>query len=1337
MYIKRTFQIKNDNSNNENSQISDMDFARKEGPKVLLGAPGAGKTSTAEAIANKLNGKMVSAHNIASGLYQDGPDCGDQILVIDGLDEVLASNVPESFTKIITAIKNLNYTNWMISCRSYEWQSKLFDENIKTAFGRPVNIAYIGDLSDEEIISFLENFGFDGGVDQFLNRAAENEAADLIRNPQTLEMLSKAIQADGWPDTKKDLFLSACKVMASEDNTIHQSYDQNRPEPNKIICIAGWICAQLLMSGGRGVSMGGISRSSFFRPTELEGIQYSQKDIAAACRTKLFKTAEENFVEPAHRTIAEFLAGKWLANEFSANPHRLSPSRVMNFFTFGIGEIPSALRGLHAWLTSFDYSYRLENIKKDPYGCFRYGDLSDFQDSEIISFLDALFELSKTNFLFESEDRYARFGRSIGRPSIKEKFVNIITNNAASLGLKYILLRAIQGTELAEIITDDLKAVILNEAAEITERTTAADTLASSSKVVDWKGVADGLLSSGTVNSLRVSIDNILSNNIHFFTGYDISEHIKAYERGVAATSPNDITIDVGYGLARKCSDQQIAEIAKSIAADIPEKYDLGREGDYKALEEWLLEFTLHWTTCAIKPTVDDLWPLIVKLSGDFSSKFGSRTSEHSFFIDNEDIRREIQERAFDRSNKYYTFTWLGKIQKDLYVSEPDVIYHMKNLTAIDDKPSDWLKRWDFLVRWSRARDVVYENALQLAKQQAEQFSELQPFFENFLNPPISDVEQENQRQRHEWNQKRLANAKERHADFSNVRKKMEQGEHLGALGHAADAALGRIPDLGEIATSRGKIIELVGSENIKSVISGFEAVTKKDNLPSARECAQLHLESKEFQTEKISLVHCIEVYKSGKSLKSLPRAAQICALAACRWGLHFPGNASEKIQTILEEILFEDAGIKKSFVKDTIEPSLEKKEEHVSSLYRITTEDLFSDIFPNLAIEWLTKFENASANVVQSLLKAAVRFDDKGELINLVETRFENKFFPTDEHRCAWHAAAFALDFDRFFKEVDAFSDEKKEHFWSFEDIVSKNKYNEDQIFFLINKFASRWPVVKSPSGVWVGINNDWDATERISDLIRALGEMKTNKAIAHFETLKQSENVGDYQDYINHVFSQAKRTLAEDQHSEVTLDDVRAVLSSGQATNVSDLQTIFLEEIKKYQKRIKNGQTDTYLTFWNESRPHHENYCRDRILDGMSEQMAKYGVRIHKEGAVANNCRVDLLLTCKDFDLPVEIKGQWHPDIWTAAYDQLEKYSQDYRTDGTGVYLVIWHGHVDKKNIKKPPKGAKPNSADKVLSALQQNYLSTISPKTKIFVLDVSKPARSKKPKKSKGAN
>ena len=1342
MYLNRTLEL--NKGTKDASTIAEMDFAKLPEPKVLLGAPGSGKTTVCRKIAKQLGGQFAYAEDVANGLFDDAPKFSEQILVIDGLDEVFSEEIPKAFVNIIKNSKSLGYTNWLINCRAYEWQSSLFEERIKAGLGKSPMIAGLGELSDEEIKSLLEIFNFyEGDVEQFLKDAETNEANEFLRNPQTLEMLVKAVQSSGWPKTKTELFRSACKIMALEYNESHQSEAKNRPTEDEITEIAGWICAQMLMSGKRTIALDGKYSEDSPRPADLSNhvYDYDAKKIEATCKTKLFKTAGKGNVEPVHRTVAEFLAGRWLAEQFKADPRTILPRRVMNSLTFGTEIISPSLRGLHAWITSLDVSDRLQNIKRDPYGCLRYGDLSEFSNDDLIALLEDLVALTQIDPFFQGSDWNARFGHSLGRASIKEKFVEIISDANTSPHLKFTLLQAIQGTKLAKAMVKELKAIVLSEDDDQFVRRIAVNALAGNLQPNDWLDLAEKLLKCGTMNSLEISLDQIISREHVHFSGAEIAEHSIAYEKKAFDEEKNHIAV-MKHEIPIICSDIQVAEIAKSIAAEIPAGRDKHRRDSYTKLEEWLVVLFPRLLKRNNKPTVDELWPLISRLSYE-SHKFDWEDVP-SWFAEHDDIRREIQARALDEgedvSAKRMALYWLRDISTGLDMGESDVIHHLKRLIIAKDRLSNWQSSWEVLIWWIRGHDKFDGSALKLAKKQAEDFPELKQILEEVMNPPISEHEAKSQEIERQYKEEALAEIEQRHANFSEVREKMEKAEHLVALREAAIAVLGHCPYLKEVATPKERIVEMVGQENVAYVIKGFEVAVKKGDIPSVRECAYSHVnESKVKDIELISLAFCILMLESGKSLTSLPEKALLCALSASWSGWGYWEKLSKEITLKLEEILFEDNEIKLNFVKDIIEPSLEVGEEHISGFYRITTEYLFSDILPDLSIEWLARFEGVSDNAIWQLLKVAVRFTgDNTKFAKIIETQLQNNSWVNDEQRYAWHAAAFAVDFDRFYSDIDKFAGEDKDSLWAFKSIAgySRNEelpvlnLNVRQISFLLETFARKWPFSSWPSGAhWINSKDPWHATDWLNKLIMILGEGKSKEAVKSLQSLADSGNMDTYQDLVQHSLANAKQGFAEAQHSVTTLEDVRKILSSGMPVNASDLQTIFIEEMERYEDAIQNGKTSGYSNFWEGKTPLCENRCRDKIVEGLKDRLKLlYDVDLNKESAMKNETRVDLLLTCGgNFALPVEIKGQWNRKLWTAARDQLQGYSDTYETGGVGVYLVIWHDPVKGKPIPKPPIGKRPESAEEMRQALHDN-LGDLSPKTKILVLDVSKPERNR---------
>ena len=93
----------------------------------------------------------------------------------------------------------------------------------------------------------------------------------------------------------------------------------------------------------------------------------------------------------------------------------------------------------------------------------------------------------------------------------------------------------------------------------------------------------------------------------------------------------------------------------------------------------------------------------------------------------------------------------------------------------------------------------------------------------------------------------------------------------------------------------------------------------------------------------------------------------------------------------------------------------------------------------------------------------------------------------------------------------------------------------------------------------------------------------------------------------------------------------------------------------------------------------------------------------------------------------VPLECKGQWHKEVWTAASSQLENYySIHHQAAEKGIYVVFWFGpHVPKgKKLKAPPKHfARPSTSNDMKLALQAALLGSKRNEVSIVVLDLAK--------------
>ena len=108
----------------------------------------------------------------------------------------------------------------------------------------------------------------------------------------------------------------------------------------------------------------------------------------------------------------------------------------------------------------------------------------------------------------------------------------------------------------------------------------------------------------------------------------------------------------------------------------------------------------------------------------------------------------------------------------------------------------------------------------------------------------------------------------------------------------------------------------------------------------------------------------------------------------------------------------------------------------------------------------------------------------------------------------------------------------------------------------------------------------------------------------------------------------------------------------------------------------------------------------------------------------------RADIAAIRNTIGLPVEIKGQWHTDVWDAPCEQLDaKYTHDWHAEGRGVYVVLWFGNVSGKNLPgHPDRLPRPKTPGELSEMLIDRIPETRRPDIDVFVIDVSRPKKDK---------
>ena len=158
-----------------------------------------------------------------------------------------------------------------------------------------------------------------------------------------------------------------------------------------------------------------------------------------------------------------------------------------------------------------------------------------------------------------------------------------------------------------------------------------------------------------------------------------------------------------------------------------------------------------------------------------------------------------------------------------------------------------------------------------------------------------------------------------------------------------------------------------------------------------------------------------------------------------------------------------------------------------------------------------------------------------------------------------------------------------------------------------------------------------------------------------------------------------------------------------------------------------MQGGNDNIWRQFWSDDRhrpptePKHEDSCRDALLTVLKKRLPDEADAA-PEGRYAADNRADIRASCTGFNVPVEIKKNSHPDLWTALRSQLiRKYTNDPATSGYGIYLVLWFG----ANVTKtPPDGNRPDTPEALKQRLEQGLTPDEARKISVTVMDVTKP-------------
>ncbi|MGJ3439368.1 hypothetical protein AAZU54_05140 [Pseudomonas sp. Je.1.5.c] len=297
-------------------------------------------------------------------------------------------------------------------------------------------------------------------------------------------------------------------------------------------------------------------------------------------------------------------------------------------------------------------------------------------------------------------------------------------------------------------------------------------------------------------------------------------------------------------------------------------------------------------------------------------------------------------------------------------------------------------------------------------------------------------------------------------------------------------------------------------------------------------------------------------------------------------------------------------------------------------------------------------------------------------------------------------------------------------------DDYPLKGFSTEPSTTISISTLLMQFFIARSPSmeGHYDRIRVD---TAKVMKSIRLSGERQAESVL---KSLVAAAEGTAWELLLRHDLEVYRRDARALDYSLITPADLAKVIDSKGPISVRDLRALTLMELRKVAAEIQSSPLNIWSLYWNEGVPKPENDCRDILADKLRDRLRVYGdFEVSPEVASAGGTRADMVVTHGTLSLPFEAKRSGHSHLWYGHSGQLQTYTQAPSTEGQGIYIVFWFGKGLK--IPAPPEGTTPDTPDALKVALEGQLPAELRAITSVVVLDLTDAGAAAKVRKESG--
>ena len=1356
MIVPRTCTeiVTGDASRQQAKESQPLEDFRDTPAYVLLGDPGAGKTTAFGGECEALGEQAcpITARDFLTFDPKNHPEWLGKTLFVDGLDEVRAgsSDARTPFDAIRGRLDALGRPRFRLSCREADWLGASDRGHLEAvSLDDKVAVLRLNPLTDSDIEKVLEAHPDVDDAGAFIAEANKRGVSDLLRNPQTLNLLAKAVAGGDsrWPESRQETFGMACDQVVREHNRGHQTATASRgsPTPAQLLDAAGCLCAVQLIAGVAGYTLHGQPDNDY---PALDQCEYDHPDWLRIVRgRKLFRgvgVSDNRFI-PVHRRIAEFLGARYLAKVIGDQAAPLPARRVIALVTGDDGTVVTEMRGLSAWLAAHCQEARLDLIERDPIGIGLYGDIQTFSSAEKSRLLNALkregsriepYLDPQNDHSMNSMARRAAIFSALATPDMEPAFKEVLATDDDSqdhqLFTNFVLHILVQGAplprladQLLEITYDNNRFPHVREAALKAFIHNCRDGQGKVKKLKTLLAdIQTGRVSSSDNHLLGILLTTLYPEAVtpsEVWTYFSREETPEPFEK-----------LGWLWDIVDGSSDEQVTEFLDNLSQRFSELRPV--------LEiHHLGHLSLRLLARGLKTHGDRLdtarlydWLVVGEGEDGYRSNSEAAQEVRSWLEQRPEVQKDLCLEGLRRWPDSDAFVPYIAHQR-LYCATPPPAFGLWCLEQAVDRANTESPVGEYLLEmafyWSGNEGLPLEVLREYAQKNERLAARLDEWVASRTR--MKQMELEHRERGRTFTEEQRQREAERLAHIRSNESALRENRAAPALLHQLATAY-----FGVGFTSRGPTgvkEALRGDQRLtQAALQAFRGAVDRQDVPGFEEILSLQAQGRLHYLAWPFLAGLAEIERT-----ALDDAAQwddnrIRKSLAFYYRIPLSGAQPAWYQRLLVT--------RPELVADVLmqcdAAEFRRGREHLlnfSHLNKIWESD-HAQVFRHASLPLLRAFpvrcKLAHAGTLANLLWAAIRYADRPAFLNLAERKLTRTSMNTSQ-RIYWLAAGLVTSPTTYKDKLERFTQDQRQRVLHLTDFLCRapkhflsNSVKTSQLEYLIRLVGRHVKPVDILSDRFY--TSTGYASGLVKSLIQNLATFPAKAASDALASLLADPALSCWHDSLSQA-QDAQRVIWRDaSYRHPTIEQVCQTLKGGTPANPGDLAALVMDRLGELAVQIRKGNTDDWRQYWEGLRgqspaPKHEDDCRDALLSDL-QQCLPQGVDAQPEGHYANDKRADIRVSYGGFEVPVEVKKNTHRDLWRAIRDQLMvRYASAPETDGYGIYLVFWFG---RQYTQAPPSGHRPADAAELKKRLEATLCAAEARKISVCVIDVSKP-------------